>query len=169
MSGMFDNYNHPSPGNPHHHPHHKPEPKPNVSSRPDKPYESYDENGDICGYWWYEGDTIVLEFAIEGEVTVDQEVIEVIDGVENSIIKPTTITAEEFVKDKTFTLDIFNFRGEVVLTADIPGSSIIQYAIDIEKAQLLTKGSYTLNLALWDGESFNKTIYSREDCNIIIK
>ncbi|WP_300924522.1 hypothetical protein [uncultured Clostridium sp.] len=64
---------------------------------------------------------------------------------------------------------MYNFRGEVVLTQDFQGSSNILFEIDSEMALLLKKGIYTISLILWNGESFNKTIYSKEDCTITIK
>ena len=66
MPGMFDNYDNiysnacqPCP------------PKPECKldpCKPDKPYAQYDVKGNLIGYWWNYGDTINLEFNIDGEV-----------------------------------------------------------------------------------------------------
>jgi len=154
MPGMFDNYNNPAPAC-NHMPMHRDclKPKndfnPNISSKPNKPYESYDEEGNIIGYWWYEGDTVTLDFDIDGEIIADQEVIEEVNGQPSVSIRPVRVPIEDFIIDKQITN--------------------IRFDIDLEKAALLTKGNYTISLSVWDGETFNKTIYSKEDCTITIK
>lgn len=166
MPGMFDNYIIPSNKNTHCKPNFKPN---NLPSRPNKPFESYDENGNVVGYWWYEGDTVTLDFSIGGEVTIDQEIIEVINGETITKNIPVYVPINDFIKDKTITFNMYNFRGEVVLTQDFEGSTKVLFEIDQEMASILTKGTYTISLLLWNGESFNKTIYSKEDCIITIK
>lgn len=44
-----------------------------VSSR--KPYEEYDAKGNLVGYFWYRGDSINLEFNIDGEIIVEDDAI----------------------------------------------------------------------------------------------
>lgn len=40
-----------------------------------KPYEEYDVKGNLIGYSWYEGETVNLEFNIDGEVLVESDAI----------------------------------------------------------------------------------------------
>jgi hypothetical protein len=40
-----------------------------------KPYEEYDARGELEGYFWRYGDTLNLEFFIDGEVTVEDDSI----------------------------------------------------------------------------------------------
>ena len=40
-----------------------------------KPYEEYDAKGNLTGYFWRYGDTLNLEFNIDGEVTVESNAI----------------------------------------------------------------------------------------------
>lgn len=40
-----------------------------------KPYEEYNINGDLIGYFWRQGETLNLEFNIDGEVTVESDAI----------------------------------------------------------------------------------------------
>ena len=40
-----------------------------------KPYEEYDAKGDLVGYSWYQGETLNLEFNIDGEVVVEADAI----------------------------------------------------------------------------------------------
>ena len=64
-----------------------------------KPYELYNAKGELEGYFWYYGDTINLDFTIDGEVTLE-------DGT------PTGqyIDASDFLKDKSYTIKVYNFR-----------------------------------------------------------
>lgn len=38
-----------------------------------KPYEEYNTKGDLCGYFWREGETLNLEFNLDGEITVESD------------------------------------------------------------------------------------------------
>mgnify|MGYP003296204872 CR=1 FL=1 len=40
-----------------------------------KPYEEYDNNGNIICYYWNYGDSINLSFSLSGEITVDSDAI----------------------------------------------------------------------------------------------
>jgi hypothetical protein len=40
-----------------------------------KPYEEYDARGELEGYFWRYGDTLNLEFSIDGEITVEDDSI----------------------------------------------------------------------------------------------
>ena len=40
-----------------------------------KPYEEYDVKGNLCGYFWRYGETLNLEFQIDGEITVEDDAI----------------------------------------------------------------------------------------------
>ena len=40
-----------------------------------KPYEEYNAKGELIGYFWRQGETLNLEFNIEGEVTVESDAI----------------------------------------------------------------------------------------------
>lgn len=42
---------------------------------PNKPYEDYNEKGELIGYWWNYGDILNLEFNIVGQVTVADDAI----------------------------------------------------------------------------------------------
>ena len=61
-----------------------------------KPYEEYDVSGNLIGYWWYYGNTINLEFNIEGEVTYEGN--------------DSYINAKEFLKDKQIEIKLFNLE-----------------------------------------------------------
>lgn len=68
MSNMFDNYTITSeqPCNLN---------RKHVNKSCRKPYEEYNAEGKLVGYYWYYGDAINLQFEITGEVSVDNDAI----------------------------------------------------------------------------------------------
>lgn len=40
-----------------------------------KPYEEYNTKGELIGYFWRQGETLNLEFNIDGEITVESDAI----------------------------------------------------------------------------------------------
>lgn len=40
-----------------------------------KPYEEYDAKGDLEGYFWRYGDTLNLEFNLDGEITIESDAL----------------------------------------------------------------------------------------------
>ena len=40
-----------------------------------KPYEEYNAKNELIGYFWRQGETLNLEFLIDGEITVEQDAI----------------------------------------------------------------------------------------------
>lgn len=80
-------------------------PKPNPfldPAVPKKPYCEYNAEGKLVGYWWTYGDTVNLEFDIDGYVTVD--------GSDNYI------SVRDYIKDKQIRINIYNFRHEQINT-----------------------------------------------------
>ena len=75
---------------------------------PKKPYEEYNAEGQLIGYWWGYGDTIDLEFCLSGYV-IDDEM-------------NTYMTVRDFVKDKHINFSLYNFRHEELLTKVYEGS-----------------------------------------------
>lgn len=171
MGGMFDGFKNPSTDIPENI---KPKPpeKPGCDLRPcpppecgenphlkpykpNIPFEDYNAHGELIGYWWYEGDQLNLEFNIEGEVVIgDSE---------------EYVTAEDFVKDKTITLKIYNFRREELIHIDYEGATTITFEIDDKITKIFKKGVYYCSLDLWNGNSFNRTIYMQENCTLTVK
>lgn len=46
-----------------------------TENRPNKPFEMFDDMGNLVGYFWYYGDTITLAFDITGQYTVENNAI----------------------------------------------------------------------------------------------
>ena len=40
-----------------------------------KPYEEYDAKGELSGYFWHYGETLNLEFQLDGEITLESDAI----------------------------------------------------------------------------------------------
>lgn len=152
--------------------------------KPDKPYISYNEKGDMVGYWWYQGNTINLEFNIEGEVTYTESEsngeINNIQGI-NASNSGGYIEVLDFLKDKKITIKMYNFRHELVKYEDMDGSikSAVQvfdgsqgtkyiFVIDELLASKLGKGNYYLSLTI-SSQGYNETILYQDDCSITIK
>lgn len=155
--GMFDSYENVRD---HYVQPNKPiTPKPDNRLEPLKlrmPYEELNAKGELVGYYWYYGDTINLEFTIEGEVTT-------VDGEQYT-------TAEDFMKDKIVQVEIFNFRYESVCIKTFAGSTVINFAIDTDLSKKLVKGTYTCSLSVLNSlTGMNKTLIHQEDCTLIVK
>lgn len=69
---------------------------------PKQPYCEYNAEGNIVGYWWPYGNTVNLEFDLDGYVTIDGSDV--------------YVDARDFIKDKQIKIQIYNFRHEVIDT-----------------------------------------------------
>ena len=123
---------------------------------PHKPFEEYNINGDFIGYGWNFGDSIVLEFFTCGNVYYeDQDVQE---------------DAETYLKNKTFRLELYDFRYEVVFSYDIPAGTVVKILISAESSERLVKGVYSLKFTLIDEvNNISTTLIDGSDCSIYIK
>ena len=124
--------------------------------RPKVPFESYNAKGELDGYWWYYGDTIVLEFNITGEV--------VIEGSDEYV------TAEDFLLGKKILFTLYDFRREEILHKEYDASTKILFEIDYKLSRELVKGTYYCSLQVYDEDDlFAKTIYAQQDCTLTVK
>lgn len=172
MAGMFDSFKDLSNQKPSNktpccdqetnfEPSISPAPQPCVPStlqpaKPKMPFESYNAKGELDGYWWYQGDTMTLEFNITGEVVIEGDEM--------------YVPAEEFLKDKKILFTLYNFRREEILTKEYEGSTKIVFDIDYKLTRELSKGTYYCSLQVYDiNELFAKTIYAQQDCTLTIK
>lgn len=151
---------------------------------PNKPYVNYNSKGEIIGYWWYQGNTINLEFNIEGEVTyTESEISSELNNTQGIDVNQVGgyITAEDFLKDKQVIIKLYDFRHELIKYRDIDNSikEAIQifngsqgtkyiFVIDELLAKQLGKGNYYLSLTV-SSQGYNETIFYQEDCGITIK
>lgn len=129
MSNLFTNYQN---INPNYQPSNikPPNPcKPKLEPcKPNKPYEEYDAENKLVGYYWNYGDTINLEFDVSGEVTI-------IDGEEY-------ISALDFLIGKYVVMTIYDFRGDVMATQTLYTSTTLQPNSIIKKGSLINGELY---------------------------
>ena len=109
------------------------------------PMEVYNAEGKLVGFTWKYGDTIRLTFYTEGTVELD-------DG--------TFMTAEDFLKNKTFKLVFYNHRYDVIFktvaNASVKTSFIITPEISTE---IFKRGIYYCSLTLTEGTKSIVTVY----------
>lgn len=123
--------------------------------KPILPYEEYNVEGELIGYYWYYGDQVNLEFNIDGEVTlVDEE---------------TYIPAEDFLKDKKITITILDFRNNIVVDRVFDASTKVIFMVDKELSKKMVRGVYNCTVTVWDDDGFTKTIFANEDATFIVK
>lgn len=115
------------------------------------PLAEYNIKGDFIGYSWNCGDSIVLEFTTEGDVTYkDLEFYE---------------DAETYLSGKLMTLSIYNFRHEVMYTQSLPAATVVKFYINGQ----LVEGVYSCELVLTDSNDTIQTLVSSDDYKLIIK
>ena len=122
-----------------------------------RPYELYNAKNELEGYYWYYGNTINLEFEIDGEV-LD------IQGNGTGEYVP----AAEYLADKIATISIYNFRMETIYTKSIQASENLLIEIDSELSKKLLKGIYYCSLEISNSKS-HETIFNAADCKFLVK
>lgn len=127
---------------------------PVMSSRP---YELYDSFGNVCGYFWYYGESVTLEFEIDGEVTLD-------DGSTNGLF----IDASDYLKGKIIDVKLYNFRLEEIYSKMFDGASLVALTIDSELSKMFKKGIYYCSLSVIGQDSVEK-IFDCTDCKLLVK
>lgn len=135
MKSMFDSYDNPEKelnNEPEQCP--APELKPNNKtplrpSKPMKPYEEYNAEGELVAFWWNYGNTVNLEFELSGYVTVDED--------------DTYVDVRDFIKDKKILIQLYNFRHEELVNKWYNGEDyqVINYSED-KKVHNKTRGVY---------------------------
>lgn len=127
---------------------------------PKKPYENYNAEGELIGYWWSYGDTINLEFDLSGEVTTDDNYI----------------TVRDFIDNKQIQVSIYNFRHEQIYTQIFNGSDYQQFTYRYTPAvnkytqgvyYTYSEGTYTPVQLPEDYEQGVK-YYEQEDVSVIL-
>lgn len=119
-----------------------------------KPYELYDAKGDLEGYYWYYGESIVLDFSIDGEIT--------------ELEANGYVSLEDYLKDKTASLKLYDFRGVAVFCSTIKAATQLVFSIDSEMSKKIVKGTYGCELAIFNNNVSHK-IFNRNDCTFLVK
>ena len=142
------------------------------------PYEQYNAEGKLIGYYWHYGDTIDLHFIIDGEVNLDVRRYNEDDN-STVTVEKKYISAEDYLKDKNARITFHNFRYDPILQKEIPiatnyttlNSSVdIRLLIDDETSKKLLRGTYYLTLTIFkENENMYQEIIKDKDCLITIK
>lgn len=122
-----------------------------------KPYELYNAKNELEGYYWYYGNTINLDFIIDGEV-ID------IDGNGTG----EYVSAKEYLADKIATVNIYDFRMNVIYSKSISASENIIITIDPELSMRMVRGIYYCSLEISNSKS-HETIFDSTDCKFLVK
>lgn len=131
---------------------------------PKKPYCEYNAEGNIVGYWWPYGNTVNLEFELDGYVTIDEENV--------------YVDVRDFIKDKQLQIKIYNFRHEVIDTKLYDGKDYqVAKFIRAPEVNKHTKGVYYIYVTEDNGKYIpvdlpkqydeNQTYYKQQDVEII--
>ena len=131
-SNMFANYDN---INPNYTPTNR-EPinlcKPKIDPcRPKRPYEEYNDKGELIGYYWNYGDTVDLEFDIDGKITIE----------DNN--NPQYIEAAEYIKDKKVVINIYDYRGDIIARQEFNNSSYLSVGTTIKSNSVINGVTYT--------------------------
>lgn len=130
------------------------------------PYEVYDEQGNLSGYYWYYGDTIELHFLIEdGEITADDAVV---NGKSKEEVYAELV---DYLSDKNAKICIYSsLRYDPVLETVLSASTDIKLIIDEETSKKLLRGTYYITLTIFkDNESLLVPIIENGQCALTIR
>ena len=122
-----------------------------------KPYEMLNDLGELVGYFWYYGNSVVLSFDIVGEYTSEQSntYVDVLDVISNCSV----------------TLTMYDFRHNIVYQESKSNldSSSVDFIIDATKSSKLLKGKYTIQLVLSNDMGYSETLFSVNDCILEVR
>ena len=138
------------------------------------PYEDYDKEGNLVGYFWHYGDTIELDIEITGNIVAESD---------DSSDEDSYITIPEYLRGKNVRVVIYNFRYEPLLEKEaeqiiIPdgtesttkdAKSLVRIIIDEETSKKLLRGTYYLvATVVKENESIYIPIIEGKNCKITI-
>lgn len=129
---------------------------------PGKPFEDINFAGELVGYYWYYGDTLKLEFIIDGEVIDDS----------GNYIKASDYFSDTTFSNKSVKFRLFDFRHEEIYSKEFTevDTNVITIDIDQELSNSLERGTYYCSLELIDDLYPNViTLFEQGFCTLTIK
>lgn len=177
-----------------------------------RPFELYNAKGELEGYYWRYGETLNLEFNIDGEITIEGNAIimsgkgqspttETVGKVgqrlynisdirsytcvavtygkyiwreDEEFTYPTSATrsvyiqADDYLKDKTVEVTIYNFRMEPICTKTFVGASTVRFVIDKELSEKLVRGIYYCSAKVFN-DIVSNVVFEPTDCRLLVK
>lgn len=129
---------------------------------PGKPFEDINYAGELVGYYWYYGDTVKLEFTIDGEVMDDAG---------------NYISAKDYFEDTTFSnksiiFKLFDFRKDEIYRKEFTEVSTNKIVVDIDQelSNSLLRGVYYCSLDLVDDLYPNViTLFDQGFCTLSVR
>lgn len=177
-----------------------------------KPYEEYDSKGNLCGFYWRQGESVNLEFNLDGEITVESDAIiyvgatdiptydtvgyigqraynittlqswtctNIINDVyvwthDSEFVYPENsdtsiyVSANDYLKDKSVRVCLYNFRHEVLTTKTFAGASKIIYSITPAESAKMPKGVYYCTVEVFNNDVSFK-VFDATDGKLLVK
>ena len=120
-----------------------------------RPLEEYNAKGEFIGFSWHHNDHIILQFVTTGIVKYDNEYYE---------------SAEDYLKDKVFEINLYNFRYECISTTIIESSADLTLALEDDLALSLVPGIYYMSVTLVDEEhNVRQTLLDYDTLKFIVR
>ena len=125
---------------------------PNLHSvSPNKPFEILDAAGNITGYFWYYGNSIVLSFDIVGEYVSGNGVY---------------VDASQALSGCTLTMTMYdNIRHNIVhQESKCAEGNTVDFTLDAEISSRIRKGKYNVSLVASNNLGYNETLFGVDTC-----
>ena len=153
---------------------------------PNRPYVDYNKEGIQEGYWWYYGDTVNLEFNIDGQATFEDGGGNDEPEVDNKITakqQGSYILPKDFFKDKIIVIQVYNIRQEEMtidkqllmktygyndITINEDNSATVNFIIDQTISSKLIRGVYYISLKVLS-DTLQDTLFSTSDAVFTVR
>lgn len=177
MIELFNNFTHvdttmmPTGGPPKYPNMCKPAPNYEVS-RPNKPYESYNPQGELKGYFWYYGNSVDLVFDITGTLTLTQGLYMEAAEVLPHLLSIFTIYDHRHTCVLQYSNSNIGEPLEYKLEYDEVGNAvkgIIAINISHEQSMKLPKGTYTCSLTVSHPSGYHETLFNTGTCTFEVR
>lgn len=120
-----------------------------------RPLVLYNKFDEPIGLTWNYGDSVGLSFTTTGFVIPDDE-------------GTTSITAEQYLEDKTFKIYFLDWRYNIVASYEAPAATQLDISTKSFDISKLVRGNYYLTLELVDADS-NVITTLIKNCSVYIQ
>lgn len=127
-----------------------------------KPYEEYDSKGNLIGYFWHYGETLNLEFNIDGEITVEDGALiltskgSIPSPLDGALMQRAYNTADKRSWTCTDIVDnTFVWTEDAEFTYDESGKSVYVTAADYMKDKQVDVTLYNFRMEPIHSETFD--------------
>lgn len=122
-----------------------------------KPFELLDRFGNLLGYFWYYGNSVVLSFEISGEGVFEDSM--------------SYVDVGDILSGCKLTLSIYDHKYTIVHqeTIDEVSGNCVDFVLDSSVSKKLLKGKYTMSLVASSLSGYNETLFSTNDCILEVR